>query len=304
LDFSVFDAAFPEGWQALFTPEQNPGAAGKTAQAAGKPSGGAQVEILPVAAEPSAGAGERTAPGGEKTESAGSAQNQLALDLQALAVAATAKNPGVAAPVANPAPAALVPHSEKSAEPAAARVDMRTESVPEAPKGFTGAKPSATTSTASAPTPGQMLSRLTELQRQLTVEKLSQSVLPALQGGRETLTLDLNPPELGRVQVHVEKAANGGVNAVLTMQDRSVGEFFQGHIETIRKTLEDAGIQVGGLSVEIRQQFNQDAGEKSAPGAGKFQEHASAQTGRAAADARKTTAAWGGGGASRVEIMV
>jgi flagellar hook-length control protein FliK len=303
LDFSVFDAAFPDGWQALFTPEQNSGAAEKIVQAAGK-TNGALVDTLPMAAVSSAGAEARTATGSEKFESAGGAQKQLALDLHALALATVAKNQSAAAPTVNPAQAVPRVRPEKNLEPTVARADLRRESAPESLNGLAGGRPAASAAATSAPTPGQVLSRLTELQRQLTVEKLSQSVLPALQGGRETLTLDLNPPELGRVQVHVEKAANGSVNAVLTMQDRSVGEFFQGQIETIRKTLEDAGLQVGGLSVEIRQQFHQEAGEKTVPGAGKLQARASEQTGRHAADVRKTAATWGGGGASRVEIMV
>ncbi|NTV53754.1 MAG: flagellar hook-length control protein FliK, partial [Candidatus Firestonebacteria bacterium] len=247
--------------------------------------------------------GTRSLPGKTKTDNAEGAVDPLVLDIRAITASAGAASVrGQAQHAEAGASGPSAPRSEKSAEPVSARADLRTEagmerwSVPVEVKTAERATPAA---------PGQVFSRLTETQRQMVVENFSQAVLPGLQGGRETLTVDLNPPELGRVQVHVEKAANGnGVNAVLTMQDRAVGEFFQGQTDVIRKTLEEAGIQVGGLSVEIRQQFNQEAREKTSEGVQKASGNRSGEDAHRAGESRKAASVWASSGLSRVEIMV
>jgi hypothetical protein len=294
LDFSAFDAAFPEGWQALFGKEA---AGSKTEKTAPLPATPAQDSVA---------TGSRTVAGSQKTDGTRTPQAQLDLNLPALegavrtaGVHAQAQDAGTAQSGSN------LSHTDKEVESGNARVSVRaagseTWMLPTETK-----TAGVTVSTAGSAMPGQVFSRLNDLQQQMVVENFSKAALPGLQGNRETLTVDLNPPELGHVQVHVEKAANGnGVNAVVTIQDRTVGEYFQGQTETIRKTLEAAGITLGGLSVEIRQQFNQDAREKSASETGKNTgKAASADTGLAAVTAKKS-GSWAASGLSRVEIMV
>jgi flagellar hook-length control protein FliK len=180
------------------------------------------------------------------------------------------------------------------------RVEVRAESAAQT-WGGTGEGAART----QGATPAAVLSRLTEFQQKMTVESMVQSALPAFQGKRESITIDLNPPELGRVQVRVEN--NGvGVNAVLTVQDRGLGEFFQGQSDLIRKNLEEAGIRVGQLSVEVRQQMSREAGERPAATAGKSGRGAGSTSihSLGIAESARKEHRWGRNALSQVDMMV
>jgi flagellar hook-length control protein FliK len=184
----------------------------------------------------------------------------------------------------------IAPRAEAKAEAPAVRPFFGIEAAPRT------AAPAASANAAP------LLARLSELQRQMVVTEFAQSALPAFQGRETALTVDLNPPELGRVQLRVETSASG-VQAVLTVQDRSLGEFFQGQADHLRKHLEDAGVRLGGLSVEIRQQFNQEAQERQ-PVAGDKNARAADSVRAVSAESRKQPQPWGVRGLSQVDMMV
>jgi flagellar hook-length control protein FliK len=307
LDFSMFDESFPEGWQALFANDQGGSPNAKAAVPNPAPAVAAIAQGIGSAPATTCNTGTQISSVGVKAQVAGTiSREQIVLDLLAgKAISAGSQGQAPAQNSGTSNTGAFTSRQDKTEEPQNPRLDLHTATGTERFSLPVELRSPALTATVAAATPGQVFARLTELQRQLVVENFSQSSLPAFQGKCESLTVDLNPPELGRVQVHVEKAANGnGVNAVVTLQDRSVGEYFQNHAGMIRKTLEDAGITLGGLSVEIRQQFNQAAQEKSALGTAKAgEQESSGDAGRAARN-RKKSSAWDAGGLSRVEIIV
>lgn len=103
-----------------------------------------------------------------------------------------------------------------------------------------------------APTPSQTLSQLTEVQKQLAIKEFALGTLKGINSKQEQLTVELHPPDLGKVRV-VVKSSGDNIHAQLTLQDQAVGEFFQERLEALRKSLEEAGIRLGNLSVEIKQ---------------------------------------------------
>lgn len=105
------------------------------------------------------------------------------------------------------------------------------------------------------------LHAMSEMQKQMVVTDFIQSTVNGIQGGHETLSLDLNPPELGRIKLVIE-SRGGEINAHLTAQQQDVGDLFRQNADTIRRGLEAAGIKVGDLSVEVGQPFQQASGER------------------------------------------
>ncbi|MEW6517314.1 MAG: flagellar hook-length control protein FliK [candidate division FCPU426 bacterium] len=106
----------------------------------------------------------------------------------------------------------------------------------------------------AAASPVQTLSRLSELEKQLSIREFTTQTAAGIRRGEERISVDLHPPELGRVRVVVESRGEQ-VHAQLTLQDAGVGEFFQDRLEGIRRQLSEAGIKLGQLTVEVRQQF-------------------------------------------------
>jgi len=186
---------------------------------------------------------------------------------------------------------------EQASEAAGLTPEIRLESSSER-----AAVSAAARSVAASASPVQVLSRLTDLQRQMAVEHLALASLSAFKGREESLTLDLNPPELGRVRVVVESHGSQ-VNAVLTVQDSSVGSFFQENTDTLRRHLEQAGVKVGDLSVEIRQEFGQKKEEQEALRFGGSQERPQEKV-RTAIAARSASPGWKAAGLSRVDMTV
>jgi len=105
------------------------------------------------------------------------------------------------------------------------------------------------------PTPAQTLAKLSELQKQMVVRDFVQTTSQGISARKDQVSVELHPPELGRIKVVVESRGEH-IHAHLTIQDHSVGEFFQDRLDVIRRSLEEAGIRLGNLSVEIKQQFN------------------------------------------------
>jgi hypothetical protein len=297
IDFSVFDAGFPEGWQDLLKdmPAQQ---APTNAANAGEP-------VLPT--RPGAGALPIGAAHAATVAPAATAvdENWLPLNLTPGTMVRPTETAGSnlggqpSGTRHDPAEPQAAPRQEKTSEPMNPHTELRTEPGTERWV-FTSTNTIRTTANAPMNNPAQVLSRLTDLQQKMVVDSFVQSAMPAFHGRQDSLTVELNPPELGRVQVRVENQGSQ-VNAVVTVQDRGVGEMFQNQADNLRKNLEEAGIRVGNLSVEIRQQLKQEAQEKRTAG----QEKPAFDGGITKIEAiRRKAFAWGKRGLSQVDMMV
>jgi flagellar hook-length control protein FliK len=79
----------------------------------------------------------------------------------------------------------------------------------------------------------------------------------------KSLTLALNPPELGEVTVKLEVSSSGAVSAVLRAENETARTLLMSGLDSLRKTLEDKGISLEQFKVELGgkdasdQNFNQ-----------------------------------------------
>lgn len=247
----LYAEAFPEGWETLLEepPQTQPGA--RTVAAATSVETKAQVAAaeIPDLAAPEPAAGERV---------------QSAAQPARTQAAATAPVPTAATPAANPGSSANSEiYSAGTAEShrTAASVESEVPYSPESVEPASGWKTTVTAvgtgrTAAQEPLsgPAQVLQRFSEMEKQLTIQEFSRAAASGLRRGEERISVDLHPPELGRVRVVVESRGEQ-VNAQLTLQDAGVGEFFQDRLDTIRRQLTDAGVKLGQLTVEVRQQF-------------------------------------------------
>ncbi len=79
--------------------------------------------------------------------------------------------------------------------------------------------------------------------------QVQEALLKDLGQGRKQLTLQLDPENLGKLQVIIQ-VKEKDVHAVLRAEDPDTAKMLTGQLETIRKTLEDQGLKVQNLEVQ------------------------------------------------------
>lgn len=99
-----------------------------------------------------------------------------------------------------------------------------------------------------------------------SVGELAGVVRSAIGTGRSTMMLRLDPPELGQVQVDV-RMEHGVLNLKFEAATPAGQEALQGKLNDLRGALEQHGIQVSGMQVELRPPAapQHQAGEQSTP---------------------------------------
>ena len=91
----------------------------------------------------------------------------------------------------------------------------------------------------------------------------------AIADGQNEFTIRLNPPELGRIEVRLEFAADGGVKAALSAEKPETLNLLQRDAAALERALNDAGVKTdsGSLNFSLQQGETQ-AGEDSDARAG------------------------------------
>lgn len=316
-DFNVgrFLRSFPDGWEALLADETGAAVAARTADGEMlKAAAEDEALMRTVAAEllPAGDGGQKPAVGesGIRTEQG--------TPVRAEVPTAQTPEPGKISLAAATASSLNDPQTNaaSSKQPTA---EGKAESAPDAAGGEdprisadyrteiprdSAAAGTSSRAAAAGSAPAQVLARLTEMQRALVVDRLAQSSLSAFAGNEDSVTVELHPPELGRVRVTVENQGQQ-VNTVLTVQDSALSGFFQEHSDSLRRSLEQAGIKLGTLSVEVRQDFGREMQEQEAPG---WERHAAssawAVSRTASAGDRMKSSAWRPAGTSQVDLMI
>ncbi len=108
----------------------------------------------------------------------------------------------------------------------------------------------------------ELLKAMSEVQHQGVIKAFSHDLVKGAKGKEEKLHIELNPPELGRVEVTVHRSG-GQIHAKVFMADKHLGEFFHNNIDQIKKNLETSGMKVGTFSLEVGQQQQQHPGQGS-----------------------------------------
>ena len=81
------------------------------------------------------------------------------------------------------------------------------------------------------------------------LSQVQEAMLKDLGQGRKQLTLQLDPENLGKLQIVIQ-VRDKDVTAVLRTEDPDTAKMLSGQLETIRKTLEDQGLKVQNLEVQ------------------------------------------------------
>lgn len=93
----------------------------------------------------------------------------------------------------------------------------------------------------------------------VAVQDIHEPIRAAAETGTKNIVLRLDPPDLG--QVHVRLRMNQGVlTADLKVDSGSTKDIFTSAIPQIRASLENAGIRVGELQVDLREDYLADQG--------------------------------------------
>lgn len=95
------------------------------------------------------------------------------------------------------------------------------------------------------------------------IQDIDTKILKAIHGDSKTLTVRLEPPELGSVHIRLV-LSEGGLRADLKVDNPAVKDMMNLALPQIRNTLENSGIKVSEFFVDIREEFYSD---------GKKQEH-------------------------------
>jgi flagellar hook-length control protein FliK len=128
------------------------------------------------------------------------------------------------------------------------------------------------------------------------------SVTKAVQEGVDRITIKLQPPELGRIDVRLEIGVDGRIQAVFAAERPATVEILQRDVRELERALQNAGLSTesGGLSFGLKQNGGQNAGAFAA-----FRQDHRAATGAPADDDPQPT--WRSGRAAadgRLDIHV
>jgi len=178
--------------------------------------------------------------------------------LQALApapIAALAANPTLT-PEPTPTPQAATAQALEPLPDAAldaSATDVATTN------GFTNA------ATLGLATPPRFAERLAQAQQHQALQQVAIAIQPLLNNGQGgAVRMTLNPPELGRIEIHLKIEA-GQVSGAIAATEPAVVEHLARELPALRQALADAGLRLGdqGLSLMLGQ--NPDGRDPNQP---------------------------------------
>lgn len=93
------------------------------------------------------------------------------------------------------------------------------------------------------------------------IAQVAVSVTKAVQEGVERITIKLQPPELGRIDVRLEVGVDGRIQAVFAAERSATVEILQRDVRELERALQNAGLSTdaGGLSFGLKQNGGQNA---------------------------------------------
>lgn len=91
-------------------------------------------------------------------------------------------------------------------------------------------------------------------------EQISVRIRQAVDEGVDQITMKLNPPELGKIQIKMEIASDGRAQVVVTADNRDTFEMLQRDARGLERVLNEAGVKTdsGSLQFDLREQPGQN----------------------------------------------
>ncbi len=148
---------------------------------------------------------------------------------------------------------------EQGAESAEQASDPNPSTNPGGSTGAVASSGSEQTNAAIAPTQAAQSSAtaaVTTAQRVDLVQQLVAQMDGALQAGRTTMKIHLNPAELGAIELNLVSGANG-ISVSMVADQASTGKLLENQLSQLRQSLADAGIQLTNLDISQQNMANQ-----------------------------------------------
>ncbi len=129
--------------------------------------------------------------------------------------------------------------------------------------------------------------------KQQVLDQVNVHVAKGLESGKDKITINLKPAELGRIEVQMEVARDGRMVATITADNRDTLDLLQRDSRDLAKALQDAGMQTdsGNLQFNLREQAGQGRNGRDRAPSGPARIDNIGET----ADAGPTASLYGGG---------
>lgn len=115
-------------------------------------------------------------------------------------------------------------------------------------------------------------------QQARATEQIAMTIRKNVASGNDTITVRLDPPELGRVDVKLTLSAEGGVTAKIMANNQDTLDMLKRDSRELERALRDAGLDANSENMEF--ELNKD--ESSSGFANNARDHEDAKSGRAA----------------------
>ncbi|UUX50506.1 flagellar hook-length control protein FliK [Nisaea acidiphila] len=99
-------------------------------------------------------------------------------------------------------------------------------------------------------------------------EQVKVKLVKAAQGGLDRIKMQLNPSELGKVEVRLEFGSDGGVRGIVTVEKPETLSLLQRDARQLEQALQDAGFKTGGDSLEFQMRGGDTNGRQQFAGDG------------------------------------
>jgi flagellar hook-length control protein FliK len=110
------------------------------------------------------------------------------------------------------------------------------------------------------------------------VQQIMNHIKTGIKNGETSIRLQLNPKELGAIEVHMISNAQG-VSVTFFAEQASTGQLLAMQMNQLRQSLQEAGVQLAGLNISQHDQPNQEGGFfKQSPHFGQYSQRDAPQT--------------------------
>ncbi len=91
------------------------------------------------------------------------------------------------------------------------------------------------------------------------IEQITSQMKARIKSGDTSISMKLNPSELGAIEVQVTHTAQG-VSVSFITEQASTGQLIESQVNQLRQSLKEAGVQLANLNISQQHQSNQEGG--------------------------------------------
>jgi flagellar hook-length control protein FliK len=91
------------------------------------------------------------------------------------------------------------------------------------------------------------------------IEQITSQVKARIKSGETSISMQLNPGELGKIEVQMTHSAQG-VSVSFITEQASTGQLLESQVSQLRQSLKEAGVQLTNLNISQHHQPNQEGG--------------------------------------------